>query len=106
VLLDCPSNCQKGWIGDGICQEECNNIYCQFDKQDCFNGTCNYNDLIKYIEDVREFFESLEDATSFPKLAVKWTEVMIVLSPHSNNAPSSSIRNGINIHPISHAKNT
>lgn len=33
--LDCECNCEKGRLGDGICQGECNNDLCEYDLGDC-----------------------------------------------------------------------
>eukprot|EP00127_Corallochytrium_limacisporum_P002908 Clim_evm87s142 gene=Clim_evmTU87s142 len=47
--VECASGCNFKWIGDGICQDECNNALCLFDNFDCgvvSNSTsANYTDL-------------------------------------------------------------
>jgi hypothetical protein len=38
VITYCAAGCQTSWLGDGTCQNACNNAACYYD-----NGDCSYN---------------------------------------------------------------
>jgi hypothetical protein len=35
VVTDCAAGCPDYWLGDGICQDNCNNYACNYDGGDC-----------------------------------------------------------------------
>lgn len=40
----CPSGCPDWWIGDSICDPECNNMQCNYDNGDCDGNNNNNQD--------------------------------------------------------------
>ena len=35
----CAAGCQTSWLGDGVCQNACNNAACYYDNGDCSSST-------------------------------------------------------------------
>ncbi|KAK6588702.1 thrombospondin type 1 domain-containing [Cryptosporidium xiaoi] len=40
MCRECSSGCAFWFIGNGVCDPECNNVYCQFDGGDCWKVDC------------------------------------------------------------------
>lgn len=46
----CAPGCAKWFIGNGYCEEECNNAECQFDGGDCWDSDCIVSDWGEWSE--------------------------------------------------------